>query len=214
MTAFGLETEVVDAAARDRAVARFRDAGIALPTFAQLADPTLAPPSVSTRLAAHRRGRRGRREPLPRPLVQRGRPHLPSRSTRPPRRSTRADRDRRHDRARVRQPIPDDRCAQGAGRVRVPRPSGGHRPVRPDCSSRDLALDRQLRARRRRDLADHGLPGCGSAAREHEPGALRVARGLGERSRRHRAHAGVGEQRQGDLRRVRSSSNATRRTWC
>ncbi len=51
MTAFGLETEVVDAAARDRAVARFRDAGIALPTFAQLADPTLAPPSVSARLA-------------------------------------------------------------------------------------------------------------------------------------------------------------------
>jgi cysteine synthase len=51
MTAFGLETEVVDAAARDRAVARFRDAGIALPTFAQLADPTLAPASVATRLA-------------------------------------------------------------------------------------------------------------------------------------------------------------------
>ncbi|HTN78485.1 MAG TPA: pyridoxal-phosphate dependent enzyme [Acidimicrobiales bacterium] len=51
MTTFGLETDVVDAAARDRAVERFRAAGIALPTFAQLADPALAPQSVRSRLA-------------------------------------------------------------------------------------------------------------------------------------------------------------------
>ncbi|HMK10039.1 MAG TPA: pyridoxal-phosphate dependent enzyme [Acidimicrobiales bacterium] len=50
MTTFGLETDVVDPAARDRAVERFRAAGIALPTFAQLADPALAPNSVRSRL--------------------------------------------------------------------------------------------------------------------------------------------------------------------
>ncbi len=50
MTGFGLETEVVDPAARDRAVERFRAAGIALPTFAQLADPTAAPATVIRRL--------------------------------------------------------------------------------------------------------------------------------------------------------------------
>jgi len=36
---FGLETEVVDAVARDRAVQRCRQAGLRLPTFAELADP-------------------------------------------------------------------------------------------------------------------------------------------------------------------------------
>ncbi|WP_420639067.1 pyridoxal-phosphate dependent enzyme [Candidatus Poriferisocius sp.] len=36
---FGLETEVVNATARDRAVQRCRQVGISLPTFAQLADP-------------------------------------------------------------------------------------------------------------------------------------------------------------------------------
>ena len=51
MTAFGLETDVVDRAVRDRAVERFRSAGIALPTFGQLADPSAVPASVATRLA-------------------------------------------------------------------------------------------------------------------------------------------------------------------
>ena len=36
---FGLETEVVDTTARDRAVERCRQVGIRLPTFAELADP-------------------------------------------------------------------------------------------------------------------------------------------------------------------------------
>jgi cysteine synthase len=49
--AFGLETDVVDSAARDRAVERFRAAGIALPTFVQLADPSSAPARVASRLA-------------------------------------------------------------------------------------------------------------------------------------------------------------------
>ncbi|HMK12917.1 MAG TPA: pyridoxal-phosphate dependent enzyme [Acidimicrobiales bacterium] len=47
---FGLETDVVDPVARGRAVERFRAAGIALPTFAQLADPALAPSSARARL--------------------------------------------------------------------------------------------------------------------------------------------------------------------
>ncbi len=50
MTEFGLETEIVDRAARDRAVERFRAAGIALPTFAQLADPSATPAAVEARL--------------------------------------------------------------------------------------------------------------------------------------------------------------------
>jgi len=40
---YGVETDVVDGAVLDRAVERFRQERIALPTFAQLADPTLAP---------------------------------------------------------------------------------------------------------------------------------------------------------------------------
>ncbi len=39
----GLYDEIVDAAALERTVARFRDRGIVLPTFAQLADPTTIP---------------------------------------------------------------------------------------------------------------------------------------------------------------------------
>jgi hypothetical protein len=49
--AFGLETDIVDTTARDRAVERFRAAGIALPTFAQLGDPTAVPSGVTSRLA-------------------------------------------------------------------------------------------------------------------------------------------------------------------
>ncbi|HJW21914.1 MAG TPA: pyridoxal-phosphate dependent enzyme [Candidatus Limnocylindrales bacterium] len=48
----GLERELVDPIAYERTVARFRDGRVALPTFAQLADPTTIPPSVRDRLAA------------------------------------------------------------------------------------------------------------------------------------------------------------------
>src|SRR5207248_1014874 len=44
------DIDVVDPAVRDRAAARFRDARIALPTFAELADPTSLPASVRARL--------------------------------------------------------------------------------------------------------------------------------------------------------------------
>ena len=43
---FGLATDVVDADRYARSVDRFRTQGIALPTFAQLADPTRIPEEV------------------------------------------------------------------------------------------------------------------------------------------------------------------------
>ncbi len=47
----GLEDHVVDTAARDRAAGRFREAGIALPTFAELADPRRIPGKIGRALA-------------------------------------------------------------------------------------------------------------------------------------------------------------------
>ncbi|MGA0153522.1 MAG: hypothetical protein ACO3LG_07785, partial [Ilumatobacteraceae bacterium] len=43
---FGLADRVVDEAALANSVARFREQGIVLPTFAQLADPTRIDPSL------------------------------------------------------------------------------------------------------------------------------------------------------------------------
>jgi cysteine synthase len=47
----GLEREIVDQAVLERAIARFRDEGIVLPTFAQLADPSTIPADIVERLA-------------------------------------------------------------------------------------------------------------------------------------------------------------------
>ena len=47
----GVETEIVDPEARERAVAHFRDRGIRLPTFAELADPTRIPAEIRQGLA-------------------------------------------------------------------------------------------------------------------------------------------------------------------
>ena len=44
--------EIADPQARSNAVERCRQSGIALPTFAELAAPTLVPPQLSGRLAA------------------------------------------------------------------------------------------------------------------------------------------------------------------
>ncbi len=52
MKRLGLDTHVVDANVYDRTVGRFKDAGIALPTFGQLADPTTIPASVRAKLDA------------------------------------------------------------------------------------------------------------------------------------------------------------------
>ena len=48
----GLEREVVDRAVYDRAVGRFREAGIRLPTFAELSEPSRIPPAVEAALAS------------------------------------------------------------------------------------------------------------------------------------------------------------------
>jgi cysteine synthase len=51
MQRLGLPREMVDEAVYARAVGRFRDAGIVMPTFAQLADPATIPQSILERLA-------------------------------------------------------------------------------------------------------------------------------------------------------------------
>ena len=52
MHRLGLERSLVDRDVYRRTVDRFREAGIVLPTFAQLADPTSIPKEISERLAA------------------------------------------------------------------------------------------------------------------------------------------------------------------
>src|SRR5512143_2094460 len=47
----GLERHVVDAAVYDRAVQRFRDAKIRMPTFAELSEPMTIPAGIQARLA-------------------------------------------------------------------------------------------------------------------------------------------------------------------
>ena len=50
MSILGLETEVVDRAAVERSAERFREQGIALPTFRQIADPLSVPKAVRAQL--------------------------------------------------------------------------------------------------------------------------------------------------------------------
>jgi len=52
MIGSGVERDVVDRATYDRAIGRFREAGIALPTFSQLAEPAKIPDGILRRLAA------------------------------------------------------------------------------------------------------------------------------------------------------------------
>src|SRR5580658_7263452 len=51
MAKLGLEKEIVDAGVYERTVARFREAKIVLPTFAELADPTTIAPAMRASLA-------------------------------------------------------------------------------------------------------------------------------------------------------------------
>jgi cysteine synthase len=52
MRRLGLEREVVDQAVYESSVRRFREAGIVMPTFAQLADPSTIPAETQARVAA------------------------------------------------------------------------------------------------------------------------------------------------------------------
>ena len=51
MPTLGLETDIVNQDTYQNSVDSFREAGIALPTFAQLADPSMIPTPITTRLA-------------------------------------------------------------------------------------------------------------------------------------------------------------------
>jgi cysteine synthase len=51
MRRLGIERDVVDAGVYQRTVARFREAGIIMPTFAQLADPTTIPADIAVEVA-------------------------------------------------------------------------------------------------------------------------------------------------------------------
>ena len=213
MTSFGLETDVVDRAVRDRAVERFRSAGIALPTFAELADPAQcrrrSPPGSQGSI---------RTIPTPRNLFRvhwyndrrAARAEVPDHLVLP----SAAHRRRRPIIVVVRRPLPDDRRPQGARRLRLPRAAGRHRPVRPD---RHRAIWPSTGNYARGGVAisrHHGLPGRGDPARGHEPGALRLARPLGGRPGRRHPHARHREQRQGDLRRLQRARPSIRPTSC
>jgi cysteine synthase len=52
MTQLGLEKAIVDTTVYESSLKRFREAGIVMPTFAQLADPKCIPESISSKLTA------------------------------------------------------------------------------------------------------------------------------------------------------------------
>ncbi|MEZ4454156.1 MAG: hypothetical protein R3B09_32175 [Nannocystaceae bacterium] len=51
MATLGLEHEVIDEGIRRRTIGRLREAGVILPTWSQLADPTAIPPAIQAALA-------------------------------------------------------------------------------------------------------------------------------------------------------------------
>ncbi|MBI4618542.1 MAG: pyridoxal-phosphate dependent enzyme [Planctomycetes bacterium] len=51
MTRLGLETEILDSRVLERTAARFREAGVVLPTFAEIQDPAGIPPRIAARLS-------------------------------------------------------------------------------------------------------------------------------------------------------------------
>ena len=52
MARLGLETHLVDSDVYKRTLARFRDAGVVMPTFGELKDPSTIPPAIAERLSA------------------------------------------------------------------------------------------------------------------------------------------------------------------
>ncbi len=157
-----------------------------------------------------RSARTGRSQPVAQPLVQRPRRRQGRRS--PARRAAAGvDRGREPDHRRVRRSVPDDHRSQGAGRLRLPRPTSGHRPVRPDPPPGDLAVDRQLRPRWHRDQPHHGQPRRGDPAGGHEPGTFRLAEPVVRRPReRHHPHARHRVERERDLRRLQRARQGPR----
>ena len=111
-------------------------------------------------------------------------------------------------------PLPDDPRPQGAAGLCLPGVAPGDRPLRPGAPPRAVAFHRQLLPRRRGHLAHRGLPRRCHPARGHERRALPLAREVGHLARGHRAHAGHRKQRARDLRSLRARWRRTRPTWC
>ena len=201
---FDFPTKVEDAKARARAIALLKDKGVRLPTFAELAQPDL----IAQATCSGALGKVGPDDPHPlnlhrvhwfNDLARTGRVATPV-HVELPAALTGVE-------ARIVVvlgalfPMIRAHKVLAAYACLAPRlVSGRFDPTR---AARGVALDRQLLPRRRRHLQDPGLPRRRRAARGHEPGAVRLARPMGERARGHRAHAGHGVQRQGDLRQVR-----------
>ena len=210
-TRFGLADRVVDEGALANSIRRFAERGITLPTFAQLAEPS----SIDQTMV----GDADPQGPDARNLWRNhwyndvaGQPRRRPRTRRP---AAGADRRRQPDRGRLRRSLPDDHGAQGARRLRLPRPADRHRAVRPDDPAGDLAVHRQLRPRRHRHQPDHGQPRGRHPPRGDEPGALRLAGAVVRGSRRGRhPHVRDGVQRQGDLRRLQRAGQGSRPTSC
>ena len=198
-------TTVVDQGAYDRTVERFQQAEILLPTFAELADPSTIPAAVTTELTHV-----GADDAHPLNLFRvhwynaadrTSRTEVPGHLVIPPELSG-VD-------ARIvlllgdRFPMITAHKVLAAYACLAPRLVTGqfdpteHRAVWPSNE------DRELCAWRHRHLAADAVPRRGGAARGDERRTLRVARPLGRRPRRHRAHPRVGVEREGDLRRLR-----------
>jgi hypothetical protein len=144
---FGLADRVVNPEVLANSVQRFRERGITLPTFEELSNPPKyiakdkagdadpqGPDNRNLWRVHWYNDKDGNQVDVPEHVVL---PRSSPGSTPHPR--------------PLRQPLPDDHRAQGAGGVRMPRPASRHRSVRPDRAPRDLAEHRQLRPRRRRD---------------------------------------------------------------
>ena len=168
MARLGLERSVVDAEVLKRTAWRFRQAGVVLPTIAQLTDPSTIPTAVWEKLRAV--------EPdAPHPLnlfrvhwfndaSRKGLADVPALCR------TAGATDRREGayRAAARQPFSDDPRPQGARRLWLPRSALVTGAIRSDPPPRGVAFDRELLPRRRRHFAHSRLPRRRGAAGKHE----------------------------------------------
>ena len=176
----GLEHEIVDSAAFERTIERFRDAGIHLPTISQLADPATISDDMRDDLAGVDPD-----SPDPRNLFRvhwhndasrRGYTSVPEHIVLPGELTGSRCQNYRYSR----QPVSDDPCTQGARRVRLPGTAPVVRPFRPNPASRGLAFDRKLLPGWCCHFPNPGLPQRCRAARRNEQGALRLAAALGD----------------------------------
>ena len=190
MNPFDSPTQVADRATRSRAVQLARERRVRLPTFAEIADPSRAPPSAREALAgidpdaphAANLYRVNWFNAIDRRGVASVPVHVevPSALTGVPARIVVV--------LGALFPMIAAHKVLAAYACLAPRLVSGR--FDPDAPARGLAVDRQLLSRRRRDLAHPRVPRRRGAAGRHERRALRVARALGREPRGHRSHAG------------------------